>query len=482
MRRSAPTASTAFDFDGKIVWHAQVPKLDNYHGSAGSPVLYRNTVILYQDHQGQSFVVAFHKQTGDMIWKTKRDARTGWGTPVVIRAGRRDELIVSSQHKVTGYDPATGTELWSVTGNKFEVIPTPVVGHDLVFASSGRAGPTIAIRAGGRGDVTDTHVVWTSPKGAPFVPSAIIVDEQLYMINDMQAVVTSFEATTGKVLFQGRLGRAPREGFSASPVTVDGKVFFTNDDGETFVLKAGPKFELLHVNRLGARTPCVARTRRWTLVLPNTKRADLYRKLTRVVSRPQCARVVIVYERVGGHQRRVVHRGVTDNDPDVQCPRSHSFFGPVDMHQVLRIARDDVGSFGQVVEPTRLRLLRSNDLEFLATTVDLHRNSGFENLIQDSIDVHPQLRGGNRCHVRNLLSRTYDQVPGRDARCRTLDQKTRFAGLQRENEDLIVVLGKCPQVLDVQHGIRLGQELRAEMSLALWRHRQNAGRTAAASR
>ena len=152
------------------------------------------------------------------------------------------------------------------------------------------------------------------------------------------------------------------------------------------------------------------------------------------------------------------------------------------MHQVLRIARDDVGSFGQVVEPTRLRLLRSNDLEFLATTVDLHRNSGFENLIQDSIDVHPQLRGGNRCHVRNLLSRTYDQVPGRDARCRTLDQKTRFAGLQRENEDLIVVLGKCPRVLDVQHGIRLGQELRAEMSLALWRHRQNAGRTAAASR
>ena len=244
----------AFDFDGKIVWHAQVPTLDNYHGSAGSPVLYQNTVILYQDHQGQSFVVAFHKQTGDMLWKTKRDARTGWGTPVVIRAGRRDELIVSSQHKVTGYDPATGTELWSVTGNKFEVIPTPVVGHDLVFASSGRAGPTIAIRAGGRGDVTDTHVVWSSPKGAPFVPSGIIVDEQLYTINDMQAVVTSFEATTGKVLFQGRLGRAPREGFSASPVTVDGKVFFTNDEGETFVLKAGPEFELLHVNRLGART------------------------------------------------------------------------------------------------------------------------------------------------------------------------------------------------------------------------------------
>ena len=244
----------AFDFDGKIVWHAQVPKLDNYHGSAGSPVLYQNSVLVYQDHQGQSFVVAFHKQTGKLIWKTERDARTGWGTPVVIRAGRRDELIVSSQHKVTAYDPATGVQIWFVTGNKFEVIPTPVVGHDLLFASSGRAGPTIAIRPGGLGDVTDTRVVWTSPKGAPFVPSAIIVDEQLYTINDMQAIVTSFEATTGKVLFQGRLGTAPKEGFSASPVTVDGKIFFTNDEGETFVLKAGPEFELLHVNRLGART------------------------------------------------------------------------------------------------------------------------------------------------------------------------------------------------------------------------------------
>jgi len=244
----------AFDFDGEIVWHAQVPKLDNYHGSAGSPVLYQNSVIIYQDHQGQSFVAAFHKETGKLIWRTEREARTGWGTPIVIRAGRRDELIVSSQHRVTAYDPATGAEMWYVTGNKFEVIPTPVVGHDLVFASSGRAGPTIAIRPGGSGDVTDTHVVWTSPKGAPFVPSAIIVDDQLYTINDMQSIVTSFEATTGKVLFQGRLGRAPREGFSASPVTVDGKVFFTNDEGETFVVKAGPEFELLHVNRLGSRT------------------------------------------------------------------------------------------------------------------------------------------------------------------------------------------------------------------------------------
>ena len=170
------------------------------------------------------------------------------------RRGHADELIVSSQHAVHAYDPATGASLWTARGNKFEVIPTPVVAHGLVFCSSGRAGPTLAIRPGGSGDVTDTHVVWTSPKGSPFVPSPIVVGDYLYMINDMLSVVTAYEAKTGELAFQGRLGQASKEGFSASPVAVDGKIFFTNDEGETFVLRAGSEFELLHVNRLGART------------------------------------------------------------------------------------------------------------------------------------------------------------------------------------------------------------------------------------
>ena len=244
----------AFDFDGRIAWHQEVGGIDNYHGSAGSPLLYEDTVILYQDHDGQSFVVAFDKGTGKRRWRADRSASVGWGTPIVLRTGTRDELIVSSQHVVSAYDPNTGELHWTATGNKFEVIPTPTVGHGLVFCSSGRAGPTLAIRPGGTGDVTETHVVWKSVKGSPFVPSTIIVGDQLYMINDMQSVVTSFEAKTGQLLFQGRLGTARREGFSASPVVVDGKIFFTNDNGETFVLSAGPEFELLHVNRLNART------------------------------------------------------------------------------------------------------------------------------------------------------------------------------------------------------------------------------------
>jgi outer membrane protein assembly factor BamB len=155
---------------------------------------------------------------------------------------------------VAAYDPATGKELWTVRGMTFEVIPTPVVGEDLVFASSGRAGPTYAIRPGGSGDVTASHVVWNSPKGSPFVPSGLVHDGLLYLINDMQSILTVYEAKTGVLVYQGRLGVAKREGFSASPVVVNGEVFLTNDDGETFVVKAGRTFELLHTNTLGERT------------------------------------------------------------------------------------------------------------------------------------------------------------------------------------------------------------------------------------
>jgi outer membrane protein assembly factor BamB len=136
----------------------------------------------------------------------------------------------------------------------YEVIPTPVVGYGMVFCSSGRAGPTLAIRPGGKGDVTKSHLQWSSPRGSPFVPSPILYGEHLYMVNDMAAVVTNYEASSGKVMWQGRLGVARREGFSSSPVAFDGKVFFTNDEGETFVLKAGATFELLHVNKLEEAT------------------------------------------------------------------------------------------------------------------------------------------------------------------------------------------------------------------------------------
>ena len=247
----------AFDFSGKIVWHRQLGELRNYHGSAGSPVLYRDRVFLYQDHTGsadlKSFVAAFDAASGKTIWWQDRVETVGWGTPIVIHAGHRDELIVNSQTRIYAYDPGTGNELWRVRGSLREVIPTPVVGHGLVFCSSGRAGPTFAIRPGGSGDVTESHVTWSSPKGSPFVPSALVHGDYLYLINDMQSILTVYHAKTGEVAYQERLGEAVREGFSSSPVAVGNTLFFTNDDGQTFVVEAGPVFKLRRVNEMGAR-------------------------------------------------------------------------------------------------------------------------------------------------------------------------------------------------------------------------------------
>ena len=249
-----PRGLFALDFSGKILWQRDLGPIQAYHGAAGSPLLYKNRIILYQDQYRDSFIAAFDTRTGQQIWRTPRDANTGWGTPIAIRVAGHDEVIVSSQQQVQAYDPDRGRELWRCRGTTYEVIPTPVVGYGMVFCSSGRAGPTLAITPGGSGDVSRTHVVWRSPRGSPFVPSPILYGEQLYMVNDMASIVTSLEARTGEAVWQGRLGVAQREGFSASPVAVDGKVFFTNDEGDTFVLRAGRTFELLHVNHLGERT------------------------------------------------------------------------------------------------------------------------------------------------------------------------------------------------------------------------------------
>jgi outer membrane protein assembly factor BamB len=244
----------AVDLSGKQIWHYSFGTTSNYHGPGGSPLLYKDRLIFYQDQRSDSFVAAVDARTGKLIWKTPRQETVGWGTPIAIRAGSRDEIIVNGQHAVRAYDPDSGRELWSARGSTMEVTPTPAVAHGLIFCPSGRAGPTLAIRPGGSGDVTDTHIAWQTPRGSPFIPSPLVYGDYLYLVNDMTAIATCLEARTGKPVWQSRLGEAKREGFSASPVAVDGKIFITNDDGETFVIAAGPKFELLRVNRLNDQT------------------------------------------------------------------------------------------------------------------------------------------------------------------------------------------------------------------------------------
>lgn len=247
----------AVDFDGKEVWHAGLGEVNAFHGMACSPLLHEDKVIIFQDLPGKAagFVVALDKHSGKEVWKTPRSENVGWSSPIAIRVEGKDQIIVSSQSRVCAYDPSNGKEIWTCSGNLAEVIPTPVVGHGMIFCCSGRAGPTLAISPDGTGDVTRTKkLVWKTVKGSPFVPSPLLQGDYLYMVNDVVSVVSCFEAKTGKMMWQKRCGQATQHGFSASPVGVNGKVFFTNDDGETFVLAAGPEFQLLHVNRLNART------------------------------------------------------------------------------------------------------------------------------------------------------------------------------------------------------------------------------------
>ena len=245
-----PKGVMAVDFSGKLAWHAPVGPMIAPHGPGGSPLLYKDRVIVFQDHMKGGFIAAFDAKTGARRWWTNRTETTGWSTPIAIRAGGRDEIVISSFRAIYAYNPDNGEVLWKVTHPNPEVIPTPVVGHGLVLTSGGRPGPILAVRPGGSGDVTSTHVAWQAQKGAPFVPSPLLYGDELYMLNDQASILTAYDAKSGTVLWQGRLGEVVQSGFSASPVAVDGKLFFTNEGGETFVVKAGKTFELLHVNNV----------------------------------------------------------------------------------------------------------------------------------------------------------------------------------------------------------------------------------------
>ena len=152
-----PRGLMALDMNGKQVWHRDLGPMEAYHGTAGSPLLYKDRLILYQDQSRNSFISAFDTRTGKTLWSTPREANVGWGTPIAVRVVDHDEIIVNGQLRVLAYNPDTGAELWSCGGSTYEVIPTPVVGYGMVFCSSGRAGPTLAIRPGGKGDVTRSH-------------------------------------------------------------------------------------------------------------------------------------------------------------------------------------------------------------------------------------------------------------------------------------------------------------------------------------
>ena len=244
----------AYDFKGKLAWKADLGKLGTVGmGTGTSPILFDNLVIVQADEENgeASFIVAVDKNTGKEAWRTPRKVQVSWSTPVLVRTSKRAELIASGTESVISYDPATGKELWRHKGVESNAIPSPVANNEMAFIVAGfPAKIAMAIKLGQSGDLTGTpNVPWTYAKGTAYVPSPILYGDYLYLTTD-RGILTCIDAKTGEVKYEG--GRIPIPAtFTASPVAFEGKILMTSEDGDTFIVKAGPKHEILGTNSVG---------------------------------------------------------------------------------------------------------------------------------------------------------------------------------------------------------------------------------------
>jgi outer membrane protein assembly factor BamB len=216
-------------------------------GTGTSPLLYQNLVIVQRDEDNgdNSRIVAYDKKTGKEAWKMTRPIEISWGTPVLVEAGGRTELVTNGSDLIIAYDPANGRELWRTKGVESNAIHTPLVGHGLVIVTAGYpVKKVIAIRPGAVAE--DKRVAWQYSKGTGYVLSNILYGDYLYLLTD-NGIVTCLNPETGDVKYEG--GRVPVPArFMGSPVAFGGFVAMTSEDGDTFMLKAGPTHEIVRTN------------------------------------------------------------------------------------------------------------------------------------------------------------------------------------------------------------------------------------------
>jgi len=234
---------------GKQLWLVRPGTHAGEWGFSNEPVLFKDKVIVDGDSKGDSFLVALSRDDGRTLWHVKRTHQgISYSAPLIRELAGRMQLIQCGDRCVTSFDPETGKQLWTVDGPSQEFVATPTYSENagLVFVSSSWPKQVLlAIRPDGSGDVTGTHVAWSDNKGAPYVPSLIVAGDFLLTVNN-GGTAFCYEAATGKVLWQQKLGR-----HHASPVLIDGLVFFINDDGQVNVVKPGTAFERVAKYELG---------------------------------------------------------------------------------------------------------------------------------------------------------------------------------------------------------------------------------------
>lgn len=240
--------TAALSTSGEIVWKNRF-EYRSQHGAGGSPIVYGDLLIFNCDGSDAAFVVALDKATGKVRWKTDRGypSDQAYTTPLVIRAGDRDQLISVGAFRARAYDPLTGKEIWRVRYDEgFSNVPRPVFAHGLVVIATGFQQPELlAIRPDGTGDVTKTHIAWSLKRGAPLTPSPLAVGDELYVVND-GGIASCIDARSGAVIWQQRLGGT----YSASPVFADGRIYFLAEQGVTTVITPGRDFRRLATNPL----------------------------------------------------------------------------------------------------------------------------------------------------------------------------------------------------------------------------------------
>jgi outer membrane protein assembly factor BamB len=244
----------ALDMDGKPVWTRHLgkeysPFLVSW-GHGGSPALYKDALIVLCDHTPKSYLLALDKSTGKERWKVDRGAgRVSHSTPFIVTGSQGDELIINSSERIDAYSPANGELLWYTGSQRQTPVPSPVFHNGVIYLSRGyRNSDFMAIRPGGRGDVTSSNILWRTPGGASYVPSILYYDGLLYVTNEV-GIVTCADAETGKQVWRKRLGGI----FFASPVAGDRKIYMVSETGETFVLSAGREPVILAQNILDER-------------------------------------------------------------------------------------------------------------------------------------------------------------------------------------------------------------------------------------